>query len=109
MTPLTRAIDERLIGESNVSPESALIVICNFTPAAREGYRIGVPLAGIYEECLNTDSEYYGGGNVGTPLGLAHAEKKSAHGKTHSIVVRAPPLATIFLTRRAPVISKPVE
>ncbi|MGA0735071.1 MAG: 1,4-alpha-glucan branching protein GlgB [Steroidobacteraceae bacterium] len=93
----------------SADPESALIVICNFTPAAREGYRVGVPLAGIYEECLNTDSEYYGGGNVGTPLGLAHAEKKSAHGKTHSIVVRVPPLATIFLTRRTPVISKPVE
>jgi 1,4-alpha-glucan branching enzyme len=92
----------------SADPESALIVICNFTPAAREGYRVGVPLAGIYEECLNTDSEYYGGGNVGTPLGLAHAEKKSAHGKAHSIVVRVPPMAAIFLTRRTTVTSPPV-
>jgi 1,4-alpha-glucan branching enzyme len=75
-----------------------VIVICNFTPAAREGYRVGVPIAGVYEERLNTDSEYYGGKNIGTPLGLAHSEKKAAHGKSHSIVVRVPPLATIFLT-----------
>ena len=77
---------------------SAVIVICNFTPAAREGYRVGVPFPGIYEERLNTDSEYYGGKNIGTPLGLAHSEKTPASGKSHSIVVRVPPLATIFLT-----------
>ena len=91
------------------SPDAVLIVICNFTPAAREGYRVGVPLAGVYEECLNTDSEYYGGTNIGTPLGQAHTEKKPAHGKTHSIVVRVPPLATIFLTRKTTSISQPAE
>jgi len=78
--------------------ESVVIVICNFTPAAREGYRVGVPFSGVYEERLNTDSEHYGGKNIGTPLGRARSEKKTAHGKSHSIVVRVPPLATIFLT-----------
>jgi 1,4-alpha-glucan branching enzyme len=78
--------------------ESVVIVICNFTPAAREGYRVGVPFSGVYEERLNTDSEHYGGKNIGTPLGRAHSEKKTAHGKSHSIVVRVPPFATIFLT-----------
>jgi len=80
--------------------ESTMIVICNFTPVAREGYRIGVPEEGIYEERLNTDSQYYGGNNIGTPLGLARAEKKATHGKSFSIMLRVPPLATIFLTRK---------
>jgi 1,4-alpha-glucan branching enzyme len=80
--------------------DSIMIVICNFTPVAREGYRVGVPAAGTYEECLNTDSRYYGGSNIGTPLGLARAEKKAAHGKSFSIVLRIPPLATIFLARK---------
>ena len=89
--------------------ESAVIVICNFTPAAREGYRVGVPFAGVYEERLNTDSEHYGGKNIGTPLGLAHSEKKAAHGKHHSIVVRVPPLATIFLTCQSVFNAQPAE
>ena len=88
---------------------SVVIVICNFTPAAREGYRVGVPFPGIYEERLNTDSEYYGGENIGTPLGLAHSEKKSANGKSHSIVVRVPPLATIFLTCKIAANAPPSE
>jgi 1,4-alpha-glucan branching enzyme len=36
---------------------SVTIVVCNFTPVVREGYRIGVPLAGDYREALNTDAE----------------------------------------------------
>ena len=89
--------------------KSVVIVICNFTPAAREGYRVGVPFAGVYEERVNTDSEHYGGKNIGTPLGLAHSERKAAHGKSHSIVVRVPPLATIFLTCQSVSSVPPVE
>ena len=33
-----------------------MIVVCNFTPVVRAGYRIGVPAAGHYREMLNTDS-----------------------------------------------------
>src|SRR3990167_936621 len=46
-------------------PDDIMVVVSNFTPVVREGYRIGVPYAGSYEECLNTDSSYYGGSNVG--------------------------------------------
>ena len=70
---------------------------------------VGVPFAGVYEERLNTDSEHYGGKNIGTPLGLAHSEKKAAHGKHHSIVVRVPPLATIFLTCQSVFNAQPAE
>ncbi len=39
-------------------PEDLLIVILNATPVVREGYRIGVPQPGFYEEVLNTDAEW---------------------------------------------------
>ena len=34
-----------------------VIVIGNFTPVPREGYRIGVPKAGFYNEIINSDAQ----------------------------------------------------
>ena len=45
-------------------PEQFLVV-CNFTPVARENYRIGVPGQGPWEEFANSDAELYGGSGVG--------------------------------------------
>jgi len=77
--------------------DPAMLVVCHFTPVVREHYRLGVPAAGVYRECLNTDSEYYGGSNCGTTFGLATSEPVPAHGCENSIVLRLPPLATVFL------------
>src|SRR5260370_21429200 len=46
-------------------PEDFLLVCCNFTPVVREKYEINTPMPGFYEEGLNTDSEFFGGSNVG--------------------------------------------
>ncbi len=73
-----------------------VVVVCNFTPGVQRGYRLGVPDAGRYRECLNTDSAHYGGSNVGTPLGAATAEPVACHGRGHSIVIDLPPLATVM-------------
>jgi 1,4-alpha-glucan branching enzyme len=75
-----------------------LLVVCNFTPVVRHGWRIGVPRAGTWTERLNTDSVHYGGSNVGTPLGVATSEAIPAHGRAQSISVTLPPLATVFYT-----------
>ncbi len=64
----------------------------NATPVIREGYRVGVPGEGFYQEILNTDAEAYGGSNVGN-FGGMHAEPISWQGQSHSIVLRLPPLA----------------
>ena len=82
-------------------PSRAMLCVCNFTPVVRSGYRIGVPAAGIYRERLNTDSEYYGGSNVGTPYGAVEAEAITQHGKDWSIALTLPPLATVFLEWQA--------
>ncbi len=73
------------------------VVVCNFTPQVWSGYRLGIPRAGSYREVLNTDSEHYGGSNVGTPMGCAASEPTPWHGKPCSILLTLPPLATVFL------------
>lgn len=76
------------------------VVVINFTPIPRYGYRIGVPSGGHWVEVLNTDSEYYGGSNVGNPLGL-DASENSWMGRPFSVDLTLPPLAAIVL-RPAP-------
>lgn len=73
-----------------------VVVVANFTPGVQHGYRVGVPQPGIYRERLNTDSEHYGGSNVGTLHGQVTAEPVAWHGRSHSLVLTLPPLATVF-------------
>ncbi len=78
---------------------SSLIFAVNATPVVREGYRIGVPGPGFYEEVLNSDSDVYGGSNAGN-FGGMHAEPVSWQGKPYSIMVRLPPLSTVGFRHR---------
>jgi 1,4-alpha-glucan branching enzyme len=71
------------------------LVLLNFTPVPRSGYRVGVPARGRYREVLNSDSSYYGGTNVGTSA--ATTEDVPCMGYAQSIVVTLPPLAGIVL------------
>jgi len=73
-------------------------VVCavNFTPVVRHRYRFGVPEAGFYKEVLNSDSEFYGGSNVGNGGGV-WAEPVPWHGRPQSLVLTLPPLAALFL------------
>ena len=73
-----------------------IIVISNFTPVPRHDYRIGVNVAGKYEEILNTDSMYYQGSNLGN-FGCVESEAIHSHGRENSISVSVPPLATVYL------------
>ncbi len=72
------------------------IVVLNFTPVPRHGYRLGVPMAGYYREILNTDSALYGGSNAGNGGGL-NSEPQPWMGQPNSIVLTLPPLAGILL------------
>jgi 1,4-alpha-glucan branching enzyme len=77
-------------------PNRFLIVICNFTPVVRQGYRVGVPKPGSYREVLNTDSAHYAGSNVGN-AGAITADGPPMHGHGQSLVMTLPPLATLVL------------
>jgi 1,4-alpha-glucan branching enzyme len=71
------------------------VVVLNFTPVPRHGYRIGVPKSGVYHEVFNSDSGYYGGGNVGNYE--VQTEAVSWMNQPHSTVLTLPPLAGIIL------------
>ncbi|HVL68232.1 MAG TPA: 1,4-alpha-glucan branching protein GlgB [Vicinamibacterales bacterium] len=73
-----------------------VVAVMNFTPVPRDGYRIGVPFAGAYTELLNSDSEIYGGGNLGN-AGVAFAEPLPSHGFEQSLRLRLPPLGCLLL------------
>jgi len=79
-------------GEAGDPP---ILVVCNFTPVPREGYRIGVPRAGFWREVLNSDAPIYGGSGVGNRGGL-HAEAIGYRGYEQSLVLTAPPLAVVL-------------
>jgi 1,4-alpha-glucan branching enzyme len=69
------------------------LVVSNFTPVVRAGFRVGVPRPGRWAERLNTDAATYGGSDVGNPAGLT-AEPVPWNGQDHSVTLRLPPLAT---------------
>ncbi len=77
-------------------PADFVVVCCNFTPVVRSQYRIGLPRGGWYEEIFNSDSEYYGGGNVGNHPGIM-ADELGHHGRPCSLTVNLPPLAVAVL------------
>jgi 1,4-alpha-glucan branching enzyme len=80
-------------------PADFVIVCCNFTPVPRQGYRLGVPTGGVYDEVFNSDSEWYGGSNVGN-AGALSAEPQPHHGRDHSVAVSLPPLGAVVLKPR---------
>jgi 1,4-alpha-glucan branching enzyme len=73
-----------------------VLVVCNCTPMVRENYRLGVPRGGLWRERLNSDARDYGGSGQGN-LGALEAAPLPAHGHHHSLSLRLPPLATLFL------------
>ena len=73
-----------------------LLVVLNFTPVPREGYRIGVPEVGLYRERVNTDAAEYGGSGLGNG-GAVQAEPIACHGRPASVRLTLPPLSTLIL------------
>ena len=74
-----------------------LVVILNFTPEPRGGYRVGVPEPGRYRVLMNSDSGHYGGANLGSLETLA--EPHPWHQQPCSLLLDLPPLAAQVLVR----------
>lgn len=53
-----------------------LLFICNFTPVAREDYRVGVPKRKQYKLIFNSDEEKYGGTGEKRPLTYKAVKKE---------------------------------
>jgi 1,4-alpha-glucan branching enzyme len=72
------------------------VIVLNLTPVPRLDYRLGLPRAGRWIEALNSDSEHYGGSNLGN-LGGVEALDESWHGQPASAVLTLPPLSGLIL------------
>jgi len=86
LTFLRKSEDEREV----------LLVVLNFTPVPRQGYRVGVPRRGLWAEVLNSDAAEYQGSGVGN-LGGAEAAAVPLHGRSWSLTLSLPPLGAVFL------------
>ena len=77
-------------------PNNFLVVVCNFTPQAIDGYTIGVPKTGSYTEVFNSDHPDFGGSGFynGAALETMH---QPAHGHNQSISLKLPPLGVSVL------------
>jgi 1,4-alpha-glucan branching enzyme len=75
-------------------PKDFILICCNFTPVPRQGYEFGVPEEGFYQEILNTDSELFGGSNMGNG-GCVSSRPIAMHQRPHSIAITLPPLAVV--------------
>ncbi|MGQ0442500.1 MAG: 1,4-alpha-glucan branching protein GlgB [Methylophilaceae bacterium] len=75
---------------------SFAIIVLNFTPVLRKGYRIGVPQAGHYRELFNSDAACYGGSNQGNGAGL-DTENIAWMNQAQSLTITVPPLAGVIL------------
>ncbi|WP_225784194.1 1,4-alpha-glucan branching protein GlgB [Xenophilus sp. Marseille-Q4582] len=73
-----------------------ILAVSNFTPVPRENHRVGVPLAGAWQELINTDAGEFDGAGWGN-LGGARTVPVPSHGRAHSLVLTLPPLSTIYL------------
>jgi 1,4-alpha-glucan branching enzyme len=75
---------------------SVIACIANFSSVPHEGYRLGLPFAGRWDEVLNTDADVYFGSGVGN-FGGVEARDEMWHGQPASATVRVPPLGAIWL------------
>jgi 1,4-alpha-glucan branching enzyme len=94
----TQSVISYLRREERERSSECTIVILNFTPLPRRGYRIGLPDPGTYRELLNSDSAYYNGSNCGNPPQM-HSANQPWMGRPHSLVLDLPPLGGLILKR----------
>jgi 1,4-alpha-glucan branching enzyme len=75
---------------------SVIACVANFAAVPHEGYRLGLPFAGRWDEVLNTDADTYFGSGVGN-FGAVEAVDEMWHGQPASTRLRVPPLGAVIL------------
>jgi 1,4-alpha-glucan branching enzyme len=75
---------------------SVLACVANFAAVPHEGYRLGLPFPGRWDEVLNTDADVYFGSGVGN-FGGVQATDEMWHGQPASATLRVPPLGAVWL------------
>lgn len=73
------------------NPKENVVVVCNFTPIVREGYRIGLPRKGKLTPVFNSDETQYGGSGVSNTKTIK-IDPEPWDGREFSAAVTLPPL-----------------
>ena len=82
------------------SDGTTLACVANLSPVPRQAYRVGLPLAGVWREVLNSDAVEFGGSGVDN-AGQVVAVDESWHGQPYSAQVSLPPLGVLWLVPSA--------
>jgi len=72
-----------------------ILCVFNFTPVVRYNYRLGAPTRGKWKEIFNTDSEMFGGSNVGN-FGEVWTQDVPWQNRDCSLSIKLPPLAAVY-------------
>ena len=73
---------------------SDIVAVVNFSPEEQGEYRIGVPIAGTYEEIFSSDKTEFGGSGLSN--GKVKTENKPMHGQEQSINIKIPRFGVLF-------------
>lgn len=74
-----------------------IVCVANFSGEPRHDYRLGLPVAGVWTEAVNTDASEYGGSGVNNG-GTVTAVVGGEHGQPAHAVLTLPPLGVLYLT-----------
>ena len=89
-------------GSAGAPSGRPVVVVANFTPVPHSRYRVGVPVAGEWEELATSDAVAFGGTGWGNP-GVLAASDEPWHGRPASLEISLPPLGVLILApRQAP-------
>jgi len=78
------------------NPRDTLLIVLNMTPIPRNGYRIGVPIPGMYKEIFNSDTKEFYGSGVVNPNTIG-SEAQTWQGREQSLSLNVPPLGATVL------------
>lgn len=90
----SNAADESIVSflRKGSKKEETLLIVCNFTPASYDKYKVGVPYAGNYKEIFCSDLEAFGGD--GSLNKIVRVSKRSAcDNRKNSITIGLAPLS----------------
>lgn len=77
-----------------------IIVVCNFCPVRREGYRIGVPVHGRYTQIFSSDAADFGGSGEDNGT-VSSTESEPLHNFDQSILINIPALSVQYFQMTA--------
>ena len=98
--------DDNLLAFRRIdSRHREVLVICNFCPVERIGYRLGVPRPGIYKPVLSSAEVAYGG--TWTHIPSALAQRIPYREYKLSALFNIPPMSTTYYVRENPPRKRP--